>query len=171
VAAGVLDALQKLQDATRSQAKGLDTRGAWSSDVKIDVPETGISIGEVNRLLHQRFGNDLHIDGDLVQTESGGLALTVRGDGVPAKTFQGGAADLDKLTTEAAEYVYGRSQPFRFAIYLVGSGRYDDALAFLPGAYARAPEAERAEYANTWGNAYASLYKSTEAMERSTASL
>jgi tetratricopeptide (TPR) repeat protein len=166
VAAGVLDALQKLQDATRSQAKGLDTRGAWSSDVKIDVPETGISIGEVNRLLHQRFGNDLHIDGDLVQTESGGLALTVRGDGVPAKTFQGGAADLDKLTTEAAEYVYGRSQPFRFAIYLVGSGRYDDALAFLPGAYARAPEAERAEYANTWGNAYASLYKSTEAMEK-----
>ena len=166
VAAGVLDALQKLQDATRARDKGLDTRGAWSSDVKIDVPETGISIGEVNRLLHQRFGNDLHIDGDLVQTESGGLALTVRGDGVPAKTFQGGATDLDKLTTEAAEYVYGRSQPFRFATYLVGSGRYDDALAFLPGAYARAPEAERAEYANTWGNAYASLYKSREAMEK-----
>lgn len=166
VAAGVLDALQKLQDATRSVAKGLDTRGAWSSDVKIDVPETGISIGEISRLLHERFGNDLHIDGDLVQTDSGGLALTVRGDGVPAKTFQGGAADLDKLTTEAAEYVYGCSQPFRFATYLIGNGRYDDALAFLPGAYARAPEAERAEYANSWGNAYASLYKPTEALEK-----
>jgi tetratricopeptide (TPR) repeat protein len=166
VAAGVLDALQKLQDATRSVAKGLDTRGAWSSDVKIDVPETGISIGEINRLLHERFGHDLHIDGDLVQTESGGLALTVRGDGVPAKTFQGAATDLDKLTTEAAEYVYGRSQPFRYATYLIDSGRYDDALAFFPGAYARAPETERAEYANSWGNTYASLYKPAEALEK-----
>jgi len=166
VAAGVLDVLQKLQDATRAQAKGLDTRGAWASDVKIDVPETGISIGEINRLLHQRFGNDLHIDGDLVQTDSGGLALTVRGDGVPAKTFQGGAGDLDKLTTQATEYVYGRSQPFRFVTYLIDSGRYDDALAFFPGAYARAPDVERAEYANSWGNTYASLYKPAEALEK-----
>jgi hypothetical protein len=109
VAAGVLDALQKLQDATRSTDKGLDTRGAWASDVKIDVPETGISIGEINRLLHERFGHDLHIDGDLVQTESGGLSLTVRGDGMPAATFAGGATDLDKLTTQAAEYMAVRS--------------------------------------------------------------
>ena len=166
VAAGVLDALQKLQDATRSPAKGLDTRGAWSSDVKIDVPETGISIGEVNRLLHQRFGHDLHIDGDLVQTESGGLALTVRGDGVPAATFQGSATELDKLTTQAAEYVYGRSQPFQFATYLVHNGRYNDALTFLPGAYARASEAERPELANSWGNAYASLYQLDKAVEK-----
>ena len=166
VAAGVLDALQKLQNATRSTEKGLDTRGAWSSDVKIDVPETGISIGEINRLLHQRFGNDLHIDGDLVQTESGGLALTVRGDHVPAKTFQGSAADLDKLTTEAAEYIYGRSQPFQFATYLTHSGRNDDALAFLPGAYVRASEADRPEFANTWGNAYSGVNKTHEAIEK-----
>ena len=98
MAAGVLDGLQKLQDATRSTDKSLNTTSAWSSDVKIEVPETGVSIGEINRLLHQRFGHDLHIDGDLVQTEAvgsaGGSALTVRGDGVPAKTFDGAAGDL-----------------------------------------------------------------------------
>ena len=164
VAAGVLDALQKLRDATRSVDKGLDARGAWSSDVKIDVPETGISIGEVNRLLHQRFGHDLHIDGNLVQTDSGGLALTVRGDAVPAATFQG--TDLDKLTTQAAEYVYGRSQPFRFATYLVDNNRYADALAFIPGAYARVSDAERPDLANAWGNAYAGLFKTAQAVEK-----
>ncbi len=166
VAAGVLDALQKLQDATRSVDKGLDARGAWASDVKIDVPETGISIGEVNRLLHERFGHDLHIDGALVQTDSGGLALTVRGDDVPAATFEGRAADLNKLTTEAAEYVYGRSQPFRFATYLVDNNRYADALAFVPGAYARVSEAERPDLANAWGNAYAGLFKTAQAVEK-----
>jgi len=158
VASGVLDALQKLQAATHSASKTLDSKNAWASDVKIEVPETGVSIGEVERLLHARFSHDLHIDGDLVQTEGGGLALTVRGDGVPAKTFQGAAADLDKLTTQAAEYVYGRSQPYQFQNYLTGVGRFNDTLAFLPGAVARATsDAERAELANGWGNAYLGL--------------
>ena len=166
VASGVLDALQKLQQATRGSTKSLKTKSAWSSDVKIEVPETGVSIGEINRLLHERFGHDLHIDGDLVQTETGGLALTVRGDGVPAVTFQG-AGELDKLTTQAAEYVYGRSQPYQFQVYLTGAGRYRDTLAFLPGAFARATtDAQRADLANGWGNAYSGLYQPGPAIEK-----
>ena len=167
VASGVLDGLQKLQDATRSTDKSLNTTSAWSSDVKIEVPETGVSIGEINRLLHQRFGHDLHIDGDLVQTESGGLALTVRGDGVPAKTFDGAAGDLDKLTTQAAEYIYGRSQPVQYAIYLEGADRNADALGFIPAAYARADGDEaRAKLAHRWANAYAGLNQSAKAAEK-----
>jgi len=167
VASGVLDGLQKLQDATRSTDKSLNTTGAWSSEVKIEVPETGVSIGEINRLLHQRFGHDLHIDGDLVQTEAGGLALTVRGDGVPAKTFDGAAGDLDKLTTQAAEYVYGRSQPMQYATYLEGVDRNADALAFIPAAYARAAnDEERAKLAHRWANAYAGLNQPAKAAEK-----
>jgi tetratricopeptide (TPR) repeat protein len=158
VATGLLDGLQKLQDATRSTTQALRTRGAWASDIKIEVPETGASIGEIDRLLHQRFGHDVHIQGDLVQTETGGLALTVRGDGVPAQTFEGATADLAKLTAQAAGYIYGRSQPFRYATYLVGSGRNAEALAFIPGAFAGATtDQQRAELANTWGNAYIGL--------------
>ena len=167
VAAGVLDTLQKLQDATRGGATGLSARGAWASDVKIEVPETGVSIGEVNRLLHERFGHDLHIDGDLVQTDTGGLALTVRGDAVPASTFSGGPGDLDKLTAQAAEYVYSRSQPAQYANYLDNSNRDKDALAFLPGAFARAQDdAVRARLANAWGNAYSDLLQPGPAAEK-----
>jgi tetratricopeptide (TPR) repeat protein len=167
VASGVLDALQKLQDATRSGGTGLSAHGAWAGDVKIEVPETGVSIGEINRLLHQRFGHDLHIDGDLVQTDTGGLALTVRGDGVPASTFTAAAGDLDKLTTQAAEYVYGRSQPREYAAYLEGANRDKDTLAFLPGAFGRAKDdAERAKLANIWGNAYADLFQAGPAAEK-----
>ncbi len=167
VASGVLDTLQKLQDATRSKDRQLTTSGAWASDVKVDVPETGVSIGEIIRLLHQRFGHDLHITGELVQTGSGGLSLTLRGDGVPAASFAGGPDDLAKLTVQAAEYAYGRSQPVQYATYLIDTGRFAEAIAFDQGAFPRARnDDERAQLANTWGNAYASLNQGGSAVEK-----
>jgi tetratricopeptide (TPR) repeat protein len=160
VATGLLDALQRLQEATRSTSKLLNVQSAWSTDVKIEVPETGLSIGDINRLLHERYGHDLHIEGDLVQTAEGALTLTVRGDGIPPHSFTGAASDLDKLTTQAAEYVYGRSQPLQFVHYLNQNGRSEDALAFLPGAFARANnDDQQAEFANEWGNALLNLNK------------
>ena len=164
VAVGVLDALQKMQEATRTTDKALSTRGAWASDIRIEVPETGVSIGEINRMLHERFGHDLHIDGELVQTDTGGLALTVRGEGFPAATFTGGPGDLGRLTVQAAEYVYGRSQPDRYASYLVDENRNADAIAFLQRAFPRASsDAERGWMANSWGNAYAGLFQPVQA--------
>ena len=167
VASGVLDTLQKLQDATRAKGKAMSTRGAWASDVKIEVPETGVSIGEIARMLHERFGHDLHIGGELVQTGSGGLSLTVRGEGVPSASFAGGPDDLAKLTTQAAEYVYGRSQPIQYTTYLVQTGRYPEAIAFDQGAFPHAASEEvRAQLANSWGNAYASLNQTGSAVEK-----
>jgi tetratricopeptide (TPR) repeat protein len=167
VAGQVLDALQRLQDATRTVTKGLHSHNAWSSDLKIEVPETGVSIGEIDRMLHERLGHDVHIDGELIQTDTGGLSLTVRGDAVPPKTFAGAAGDLEKLSNEAAEYIYGRSQPYQFASYLDGNGRYQDALAFVPGAFARADnDALRAHLASVWGAAYNSLGQPESAAEK-----
>ena len=166
VASAVLDSLQKLADATRGLAKGLAAQSAWSSDIRIDVPETGISIGELNRLLHQRFGHDLHIAGDLIATQ-GGLSLTIRGDAIAPTSFPGGPADLGKLTTEAAEYIYGRSQPFQYALYLEGSNRNEEALAFLPGAFARADNDDlRERLANIWGNVYLDMNRPAEAAKK-----
>jgi hypothetical protein len=75
------------------------------------VPEAGISFGELSRLLRAHFGHDLHIEGDVVQTAEGGLALTVRRDGVPANPFVGKALDLASSRSDAAEYVYAQSEP------------------------------------------------------------
>ncbi|HEX4739917.1 MAG TPA: hypothetical protein VH353_01150 [Caulobacteraceae bacterium] len=167
VAADVLDSLQRLREATRTVTKGLKSQSAWSSDVKIEVPETGVSIGEVDRLMHERFGHDVHIEGELVETADKGLALTVRGEGVPPQTFTGGAGDLDALATQAGEYIYGRSQPYQFAAYLAGGGRYKNALDFLPGAFARAEnDSLRADLANVWGSAYTSLGQPKLAAEK-----
>ena len=83
------------------------------------MPETSISLSEVDQLLHERLGNDLYMGGDLVLNEDGGLAPTVRGDGVPARTFQSAAGDLDRLTMRPADHFYGRAQGLQFATYLV----------------------------------------------------
>ena len=54
-----------------------------------------MSIGEISRLLKERFGHDVHIDGDLIETATGGLALTVRGNGA--------AQDLQQASDGAGE--------------------------------------------------------------------
>ena len=153
VAGGVLDALTRLQAATRSTATQRNLANAWTSDIKVEVPETGVSIGDVVHMLKARFGHDLHIDGDLVQTATGSLALTIRGDGVLPKTFEGAAGDLDKLTTQAAEYAYGQSQPALYATYLMNAGRNADAVAFAKAAYAKTGADDRPFLLNVWADA------------------
>ena len=153
VAGGVLDALTRLKQATHSNEAARELSNAWTGDVKVEVPETGVSIGEIDRMLKARFGHDIHIEGDLVQTDTGGLALTIRGDGVAPRTFAGGSGELDKLTTQAAEYAYGQSQPALYAVYLTRSGRDAEAIDFAKRAYPGVDSVERPYLLNAWGNA------------------
>ena len=150
VAEGVLDQLAVLQASTRSSAAKRNLSSAWTGDIKVDVPETGISVGELDRMLKKRFGHDLHIGGDLVQAADGGLELTVRGDGVLPKTFAGGPADLGKLQTAAAEYVFGQTEPALYVTYLTNAGRDPEAVAFAQQNYATAAESERPYMLNGW---------------------
>ncbi len=151
VASDVLDGLTLLQDKAipgyLRQARTIYSN-AGSNDVKVNVPETGISLGELSRLLTARFGHDLHIGGDLVETASGGLALTVRGDSFPPKTFTGSASGLDTLTVDAAEYVFSQVQPHAWSIYLEVSGRCPESIAFIKTMYAGSD----AGFLLTWGN-------------------
>ncbi len=163
VASDVLDELTRLQDATRTALvnEKRSLTNAWSSQVKVDVPETGISLGEISRLLRARFGHDLHIGGELVETASGGLALSVRGDGVVPKTFTGGADEYQKLVVDAAQYLYAGFQPYLWGAYLGESGRCPDAIAFVRSVYASADDRERALLLNLWGGCEMAIDPST----------
>jgi tetratricopeptide (TPR) repeat protein len=146
----VLDELVRLQATTHARDNPRDATSAWSGEIKLSLPEAGISLGEISTLLKARFGHDLHINGDLVQSDEGGLALTVRGDGVPPKTFVGAARDFDAQAAQAAEYVYAESQPGDYAYYLTNVARFDEAIAF---ARAKIPSADpflRALLLNSW---------------------
>src|SRR6266478_2199961 len=62
----------------------------------------------------------------------------------------GSATELAKLTVGAAEYVYSKSQPTRWAVYLSEVERYDEAITFCRTAVASADPAERPGLLNTW---------------------
>jgi tetratricopeptide (TPR) repeat protein len=158
VASGLLDELTRLQNATQtSAASKRDLSSAWAHEVKVSVPDAGLSLGEISHLLKARFGNDIHIGGDLVATPAGTLALTVRGDGVQARTFMGPAAGLDGLIVTAAQYVYAESQPVLWAIYLEGAGRDADELEFIKSIYAGAKAEDRPYLLNSWANVNSNL--------------
>jgi tetratricopeptide (TPR) repeat protein len=157
VASAVLDRLQEMQ----SKARLLDRKNthrvvsASAADIKIQVPQTGISIGELKRLLHSQLGHDVYIDGDLVQGNGDDITLTVRAGDVPAKTIPGKITRVRELASQAAEYIYRTERPPEYAIFLVSTNRYGDAEKYLRRAVASAGnDDDRASLANVLGNAY-----------------
>ncbi len=155
VAGSVLDALTRLQAATHSTADRRNLANAWTNDIKVEVPETGVSISDLARMLKSYFGHDIHIEGDLVQNDAGGLALTIRGDGVLPKTFEGGAGELGKLSTEAAEYAYAQSQPALYETYLIDTNRLAEAATFPKTAFATASPADQPYILLSWADTIA----------------
>jgi tetratricopeptide (TPR) repeat protein len=153
VAAGLLDVLSKIQVATRSSVAHPSVVSAWYNDVTIEVPEAGISIGQLERIIKTRFGHDQHIEGEVVLADQGGYALTIRGTGILSKTFTTTSGNLDELLTLAGEYVYGQSQPGLWAWYLGDVGRSAEAISFSQSAVATANPVERPFILNAWGNA------------------
>jgi len=163
VAEGFLDQLTVLQAATRSSAAKRNLSSAWTGDIKVEVPETGVSVGDLVRMLKNRFGHDQHIAGDLVLTDTGGLELTVRGERILPKTFAGAAGDLVKLETQAAEYVFGQAEPGLYTAYLDNVGRPTEAVAFAKSAYSAAAPVDQPYILNAWANGLANSGASAEA--------
>ncbi len=165
VAGGFLDQLTTLQSATRSDAAHHSIEDAWSNDIKVDIPETGVSLGEVLTYLRGWLGHDIHISGSVVHAGDT-IVLSVRGSGLAAKSFTGKPADLSKLTSQAAEYVYGQSEPYLYGTWLENNGRDKDAIALVQGAYAGVPANQRSNLLNVWGNGLVDLGDTSGSLEK-----
>lgn len=129
-------------------------RGDWGDDSKVEIPETGVSVGEFSRSLRGWLGHETHVSGEVWPTANG-IALTVRADNKPSITVTGPEADLDKLLDRAAEKMLAQTQPYRYAAVLDQRGSYAQAIAFLrPIALGGAP-ADRAWAYTFWSNSLA----------------
>jgi tetratricopeptide (TPR) repeat protein len=126
VAAKLLDKLSALQAATVSNRASSSYANNWDGDIKLQIPDTGISIGEFNRSLHAWLGHQTRITGEIWRTPTG-LAVTARAGSDTSPTFTGAEGDLDKLMQQAAESVYRATQPYRYAVYLANANRAKEA--------------------------------------------
>lgn len=111
--------IDKLTTMTRSESSRAVQSYAnnWGNNIKVEIPETGISIGELRNFLREWLGHDIHTSGDVYRTADG-IAVTARTGGEEGATFTGKDSDLDALMQKAAEHVYEVTQPYRYANYL-----------------------------------------------------
>ncbi|HEY5409487.1 MAG TPA: hypothetical protein VIJ94_02055 [Caulobacteraceae bacterium] len=144
VAAGrFLDRLQALQAATaESDRPSQSFQNNWDSEIKVEIPETGLTFGEFEKLLREKLGHVSHVGGEVLRTP-GGIALTARIGDAPPETFTGAAADFDSLAQKAAEAVFRQSQPYRYVEYLDAQFRWPEAFAVIADLAAHGPDSER----------------------------
>ena len=117
VAGQILDKLTLMQDVTVSSRPPQTYARYWGENAKVEIPETGISIGEFQHFLRGWLGHDTRISGDVWHTPTG-LAVAVRTNGTGGAPAAASESDFDGLMQKAAEQVYGSTQPYRYANYL-----------------------------------------------------
>jgi len=142
VAARFLDRLQAMQAATGSDRPASSFQNNWGSQIKVEIPETGLTFGELDKLLRDKFGHASHVSGEVFRTADG-IALTARLGDTPPQTFTGGEAKIDDLAQQAAEAIYRDSQPYRFSEYLDQHGRIAEAFTVISDLAANGPPGER----------------------------
>jgi tetratricopeptide (TPR) repeat protein len=129
VASQMLDKLAVMQDATDSARPPQSYANNWGDNIKVEIPETGISIGELQNFLKGWLGRDTHISGEVWRTQTG-IAVTARKNGEAGATFFGVENDLDALMQRAAEHIYSVTQPYRYANFILAQpGAADHAAA------------------------------------------
>ena len=143
IAARLQDRLAALQAATFSLRAPSSYANNWGDDIKVQIPDTGVSIGEVNRFLRGWLGRETHITGEVWRT-SDGIAVTARAGDDASPVIAGREAEFDKLIQSAAEAVYRRTQPYRYGIYLLQAGRLDEAKGIFASLARSGMHADRA---------------------------
>jgi hypothetical protein len=118
VASKVLDKLSAMQTATITGRPAQSFTNNWGDDIKVEIPDTGVSVGEVNHYLHNTLGHETHITGEIYH-DANGIIVTARAGGNGGAQFSGPESDLDSLLQQAAENLYEQTQPYRYAIYVI----------------------------------------------------
>ncbi|HEY5411428.1 MAG TPA: hypothetical protein VIJ94_11960 [Caulobacteraceae bacterium] len=162
VAQRFLDKLNALQAATESDRPAETFQNNWGEDIKVEIPETGLKLGDLEKFLRDRLGNVSHVSGEVYKT-SAGVAVTARLGDTPPRTFEGSRAEVDSLVQQAAESIYRFSQPYRYSGYLEQHDRVADAMSVISDLATNGPASERgwayAEWAlfelNDYGDANA----------------
>ena len=162
VAAKLSDRIAAMQAETVSSRPAKSYAGGLSDGLKLEIPETGVSLSELDRFLREQLGHDLHIGGEMVQTDKG-VAVTSR-VGADSATVAGVESDTDSLLQALAEQVYRKTQPYRYALWLEGHGRIEEAVAVFRTMATSGPVGERPWAYNGWGNLVAQFQSESAAL-------
>ena len=127
------------------------------TDIHVEIPETGVSLGEVWRYLREWLGNEQHVSGSLRQLPNGTLSLRADLDGQTV-IVDGPATDLDKLEQQAAEQIFAVFDPINDVLFLWNKGRSKEALdQAATNAHTAVGRMAQADAYSLWANATRSI--------------
>ena len=129
IATRVLDQLSRLQNETQSSRAPSSYAHDWGRDVRVQIPETGVSIGQLYTYLAHWFGHQTRISGEIYAVAPNQIAVTARVGAQQGPTFSGPSSALPTLLKDAAKSVYAATQPYRYAVYLLNMGHLHQAEA------------------------------------------
>ena len=97
-------------------------------DIKVEIPDTGVSLGQAWQYLRLWLGHERRVTGNLRAAGDGTIVLSVALEGEQGFTLSGKEGDLGKLEQQAAEHVFDQVDPLNYSLYLLVNGRSAEAL-------------------------------------------
>src|SRR4051812_42883771 len=103
--------LAAIRDLANIRSLARSTEVGRDQEIKVEIPDTGISLTQAWRYLKLWLGHERRLSGNLRETDEGRIALTVALDGGDAFVLQGAAGELDRLEDQAAEKIFAQVDP------------------------------------------------------------
>jgi Tfp pilus assembly protein PilF len=155
ISAALLDELSSISRQSVGQRPAASYANNWEQqNLKVEVPETGVSLSELDRFLRARLGNDTHISGEIVRAGPD-IRLTVRAGTFGAASVAGPESELDSLVHQLGEAVFRLTQTYRYGFYLSIHGRVEEAVAVYKAMAKTGPAWDRSWGYGGWSNVVA----------------
>ena len=164
IASQMLDQISALQATSNSVRAPGSYANNWGDDIKVEIPETGVSVGQIRTYLHQLLGHQTHITGEVVHTATG-ITITARVGTEAGKSFSGPEQNFDGLLQQAMLAVYASTQPYLYGVHLQVLGNIPEAEAFFTKALPMLPKTERVWADNGLFNILANQHRMVEATQ------
>jgi tetratricopeptide (TPR) repeat protein len=104
-----------------------DVSADRGDEVRVEIPETGISISEAMRYLRNWLGHERHVSGSVSELAHGNIMVAI--DLADAAPISVTGTDLGALEDQIAEKVFAQIDPVNTVIYLGVSGRSAESYA------------------------------------------
>ena len=152
LASQMLDQLGRMAAVARSGEPQRQVAADWGSNVSIEIPQTGVSLSQVDQWLRDKLGRQTRVTGELMAMSDGRLMLVSRVGSLALPAQAGTADEVPALVVRAAEALYGGQQPLSYWNFLTRTGQDAEAEAVSRGMTRSPDRAVRALGYSTLGN-------------------
>ena len=130
VARQLMDDLAAISEASQSLEQQRGLSGDWGQSISIQIPQTGVSLAQMNAWLRETLGRQSHVSGEVMASPAGTLTLVARSGSHGLTPLTGQDAEMATLIQRTAEAVYAREQPRSYGTCLFRQARWDEYAAW-----------------------------------------